>query len=183
MKVITSILTVLITVALPVVVSSNTNPALAATPIVVTNWDSRLDKVTTGKDGLILWVDIKRQRLSVFKKSTKKFITSYQIITGKDGYQTPTGSFFINSNREYDPDGNNIELRGSYGSAYVQIWNPFVGNSIAFHNAPWRQQYEFGSTARRGKFGSHGCVNMDLDDAKDLWKRTSNGTRVIVTNN
>jgi lipoprotein-anchoring transpeptidase ErfK/SrfK len=165
-----------------VVQSIATSTAQASTVVVQTKWDPRLNNVTTGKDGLIVWVDIKKQRLSIFSRSNKKFITSYQILTGKDGYETPTGSFFINGNREYDPNGNTIELTGSYGTAKVQIWNPFVNNEIAFHNAPWRSPSEFGSTSRRPKYGSHGCVNMDGDDALDLYKRTKNGTRVLVTN-
>jgi lipoprotein-anchoring transpeptidase ErfK/SrfK len=154
----------------------------ARTTVVQTKWDSRLDKVTTGKDNLIVWVDLKRQRASLFNKSTKKLITSYQIISGKKDYETPTGSFFINGNREFDPTGNNIELNGSYGSAYVQVWNPFIGNQIAFHNAPWRSPWEFGNTTNFINNGSHGCINMDPEDAPDLYKRTRNGTRVLVTN-
>jgi lipoprotein-anchoring transpeptidase ErfK/SrfK len=102
-------------------------------------------------------------------------------LTGSDKNPTPIGKFKINGNRQYTPGGNNITLTGSYGTAKVGIWNPFVGNSIAFHNAPWRKEYEFGNTERRKKNGSHGCINMRYSDALYLYKNTKSGTPVYVS--
>lgn len=153
----------------------------AKTVSIQTNWDTRLNAVKPSSNNLVIWVNLKNQRLAVMNKVTKKMVISYQILTGSDENPTPTGIFAINNNREIS-NTNSIELNGSYGTANVAVWNSFIDNSIAFHNAPWRQPWEFGNTKRRILNGSHGCVNMDLDDARDLYKRTYVGTAVIVTN-
>jgi lipoprotein-anchoring transpeptidase ErfK/SrfK len=124
-------------------------------------------------------VNLTKQSATLYKNNTED--RTFQILTGSDKNPTPTGKFKINGNRQYTPGGNNITLTGSYGTAKVGIWNPFVGNSIAFHNAPWRKEYEFGNTERRKKNGSHGCINMRYSDALYLYKNTKSGTPVYVS--
>jgi lipoprotein-anchoring transpeptidase ErfK/SrfK len=165
-------------------VSIGSTPAqaqVARTPNYKTAWVPALDKVKVGKDALIVWADLKTQRVSVFKN--KKFVVSYQVLTGSDKNPTPTGTFKISNLGEYDPDGG-IELNGSYGSALVSVWNPITfadGNEIAFHNAPWRSDWEFGRTTWRPQNGSHGCINMSLLDSLDLYNRTRPGTVVYIS--
>lgn len=164
--------------------ASTTQPALAQvarTPNYKTAWNATLAKIKTGVDGQIVWVDLKTQRVSVFKN--KKFVVSYQVLTGSDANPTPTGTFKISNLGEYDPDGG-VELNGSYGTAYVSVWNPITfadGNEIAFHNAPWRTDWEFGRTTWRPENGSHGCINMSLLDSLDLYNRTRPGTVVYIS--
>jgi lipoprotein-anchoring transpeptidase ErfK/SrfK len=129
--------------------------------------------------GTYVKVNLTNQSATLYKDGSPD--KTFQILTGKDSTPTPTGTFKINGNRQYTPSGNKITLTGSYGTAKVGIWNPFIGNSIAFHNAPWRQEYEFGNTQRRKKFGSHGCINMRYSDALYLYKNTKAGTPVFVS--
>ena len=153
-------------------------------PHYITAWDSRLNSVKPSRDGIIIWVNISRQRVSVFKN--KKFVTSYQVVTGKNSTPTPLGTFKITNNKEYDPDGN-VELNGSYGTAYVHTWNPFSagnGNEYAFHDADgWRSYDEYGNTSVYPYDGSHGCVNMHAGDARQLYNTTNVGTVVHITKN
>jgi lipoprotein-anchoring transpeptidase ErfK/SrfK len=129
--------------------------------------------------GTYVKVNLTKQSATLYKNNTVD--RTFQILTGSDKNPTPTGTFKINGNRQYTPGGNYITLTGSYGTAKVGIWNPFVGNSIAFHNAPWRKEYEFGNTERRKKNGSHGCINMRYSDALYLYKNTKSGTTVYVS--
>ncbi|MGL4758036.1 MAG: L,D-transpeptidase [Patescibacteria group bacterium] len=177
---------------LAVINAVSVEPVQAATPVVKTEWDSRLNDVQPTSNGIILWVDIKKQRLSVFEKAPGqakgKFITSYQILTGKNSKPTPTGVFYTNSNRQISSK-TDIKLTGSYGTALVSVWIPFIDNMIAFHDAPWRAQWEFGNKKQQEIKGSSGCINMDSQDVRHFWKYLfetkrpgTRSTAVIVTN-
>jgi hypothetical protein len=60
----------------------------------------------------------------------------------------------------------------------VEYWMPFIGNAIGFNDATW--QPDFGGSMYEEGFGSHGCVNLPFDAAKDLYKIIDTGTPVIV---
>ncbi len=149
------------------------------TPILNTQWDPKLDSVTTSEDGQILWVDLAKQRLSLFKN--KNFVTSYQILTGKDSTPTPTGTYAIKYKLLKTNDG--VKLQDGQGNitARVSYWIPFIGDDYAFHNASWRQSWEFGKIQHRKASGSKGCVNMSYSDVADLFNRVNEGTVVHIT--
>ena len=54
---------------------------------------------------------------------------------------------------------------------------PFVGNLVAFHDASWRSS--FGGTIYQYN-GSHGCVNLPADKAKELYHTIKVGDVVVV---
>jgi lipoprotein-anchoring transpeptidase ErfK/SrfK len=149
------------------------------TQVLTTAWDARLNSATPSKDGLILWVDTAKQRLSVFKN--KKFVTSYQITTGKSSTPTPTGTYKINYAAFRANDGYVLKDGNGKQIARVSYWIPFIDDSIAFHNASWRQTSEFGKIQNSKTNGSNGCVNMSYSDIVDLYERIVAGTVVVVT--
>ena len=96
------------------------------------------------------------------------------------GYDTPVGINVINSNKaldqvlrglDYDEDGE-----PDYETP-VNYWIPFVGNMVALHDADWRAS--FGGSVYKGN-GSHGCVNLPLDKAAELYDLTKVGDVVVV---
>ena len=96
------------------------------------------------------------------------------------GYDTPTGVNPINSYKaldqtlkglDYDEDGE-----PDYES-HVNYWIPFVGNLVALHDADWRSN--FGGTIYQGN-GSHGCVNLPVSKAAELYDLTKVGDVVVV---
>lgn len=96
------------------------------------------------------------------------------------GYDTPTGINVINSNKaldqvlrglDYDEDGE-----PDYETP-VNYWIPFVGNMVALHDADWRGS--FGGSVYKGN-GSHGCVNLPLGKAAELYDLTKVGDVVVV---
>ena len=97
------------------------------------------------------------------------------------GYDTPTGVNEINSNMA----SGNVELRGiDYNKdgqpdyiSYVDYWMPFVGNLVALHDADWRGS--FGGNIYEWN-GSHGCVNLPVDKAAELYDLIKVGD-VVVT--
>ncbi len=96
-------------------------------------------------------------------------------------HSTPTGIYYINSNMQ----SGNVELRGEIDPktnkpeyiSYVKYWMPFINNSHALHDADWRSS--FGGEIYKTS-GSHGCVNLPPDKAKELYNMISVGTVVIV---
>ena len=61
----------------------------------------------------------------------------------------------------------------------VSYWMPFTWQGHGFHDATW--QPGFGGSLYQS-LGSHGCVNMSLNDAGTLFGMISAGTPVIVHN-
>ena len=49
----------------------------------------------------------------------------------------------------------------------VRWWMPFEGNGIGFHDADW--QPAFGGYLYASGYGSHGCVNLPVYAAEELW--------------
>lgn len=112
--------------------------------------------------------------------------TCYYVENGKVLLKTPvvTGSY-----ANYTPPGifklaykqRNVVLRGPNGdgtdyASPVSYWMPFNGG-IGLHDASWRGS--FGGTIYQYG-GSHGCVNMPVDQAGKLYDLIDAGTVVIV---
>lgn len=70
----------------------------------------------------------------------------------------------------------NATLKGENYSSAVSYWMPFNEN-VGLHDAPWRRQ--FGQNIYLSS-GSHGCVNLPYQVAKELYGMVSAGTPVIV---
>ena len=95
------------------------------------------------------------------------------------GYRTPIGIHKLNGKMEdatlYGPKKKD----GTYEYiAEVEYWMPFTG-SCGFHDAQWRTDDQFGS----GQYlydGSHGCINLQLDKARELYEKIYVGIPVVV---
>ena len=56
---------------------------------------------------------------------------------------------------------------GSKYESHVTYWMPFIDNAVGLHDANW--QSSFGGTRYRDGAGSHGCVNLPVGKAADLY--------------
>lgn len=91
-------------------------------------------------------------------------------------HNTPTGVFWLN--QKASPSvlkGTNLD--GSKYESTVQYWMPFVGNVIGMHDANW--QAAFGGTLYQQGRGSHGCVNLPVGSAADLFGIIQSGDVVV----
>ncbi|MCI9262668.1 L,D-transpeptidase family protein [uncultured Adlercreutzia sp.] len=125
-------------------------------------------------------VDLKKQVARLYDEDGK-VIWKSDIVSGlpKDGRDTPTGTYYIKTNdgastlRGYKPDGSkDYETK-------VDYWMPFKDNSVGFHDASW--QPEFGGKRYKTN-GSHGCINLPPDKAKELHELIKVGDPVVVHN-
>jgi lipoprotein-anchoring transpeptidase ErfK/SrfK len=94
------------------------------------------------------------------------------IATGKDGFNTPTGSYAIYSK---------FPMQTMFGSAGGETWNvpdipwvQYVVGGCALHGTYWHDVW--GSGTRM----SHGCMNLNIDDAQWLYEWADVGTPVDI---
>lgn len=91
-------------------------------------------------------------------------------------HNTPPGVYWLN--QKASPSvlkGTNLD--GSKYESTVRYWMPFVGNVIGMHDADW--QYAFGGARYQQGFGSHGCVNLPVGAAADLFGIIQGGDVVV----
>lgn len=129
-------------------------------------------------------VDIAEQHARMYDASGN-LIWETDIVTGDStqGHDTPTGVYAMDSYRA----SGDVELRGAIDAStgepeyisHVDYWMPFIGNAYALHDADWRSY--FGGSIYQGN-GSHGCVNLPVDKAAELFNLTSIGDVVVVHN-
>ena len=93
-------------------------------------------------------------------------------VTGGKGHSTHIGLFEIWS-MEHDR-----YLIGPGYKCWVSYFMPFDGG-IGLHDATWRDT--FGGEIYK-KNGSHGCVNLPLEDAKTIYENVDVKTKVLVHN-
>ncbi|MBE5921686.1 MAG: hypothetical protein E7269_02915 [Lachnospiraceae bacterium] len=115
-------------------------------------------------------VDISKQHVWIFVDGELVFETD--CVTGKvsTGHDTPTGCFKVRFKR------TNYTLVGQDYESKVSYWVPFY-DDVGFHDASWRNK--FGGTIYL-KNGSHGCVNLPVENAKTLYDLTYVGMPVFV---
>lgn len=115
-------------------------------------------------------LDLSRQKLWLYVDGN--CVLESPCVTGNTtkGNGTPTGTFFLAYKER------NATLEGEDYSSFVNYWMPFNGG-IGFHDASWRK--EFGGNIYIAN-GSHGCVNLPLDNAKILYQYISKSMPILV---
>ena len=117
------------------------------------------------------WVDV---------DLSAKTVTSYEgatvvrgpvsIVDGAAETPTVTGTYHVYLKYETQTmRGQNAD-----GSDYVTEdvpWVSYFHSGYAFHGAPWRSSF--------GYSGSHGCLNMPVDEAQWMYTWADNGTTVV----
>lgn len=123
-------------------------------------------------------VDLTEQHARLYDENGE-VIWESDIVSGGPGAgrATPVGVYDLNDRRGYTmlvgrkPDGS-IDYETP-----VNYWMPFKGNSHGLHDATWRGS--FGGNIYTYN-GSHGCVNLPLAKAKELYNLIEVGDVVIV---
>ena len=127
-------------------------------------------------------VDLSEQHARYYDENGN-IVWEANFISGKPADDaTPEGVWSINSNDgastligAKDPETG----KPSYESP-VAYWMPFEGNLIGFHDATWQADSSFDDSTAYTRVGSHGCINLRLDDAKSLHEKIKVGLCVVV---
>jgi hypothetical protein len=123
-----------------------------------TLWSRRID------------IDLNAQQLIAYEGDLPVFRAP--VATGKDGFNTPAGSFAIYSKYSMQT------MAGDAGgeSWYVPDipWVQYVVGGVALHGTYWHDQW--GTGVRM----SHGCINLNIDDAQWLYEWADVGTQVDI---
>lgn len=114
-------------------------------------------------------IDLTDQYLYVI--SDGEVILESDIVSGNaaKGWDTPAGIFRITGKTR------NKVLRGPGYASPVSYWMPFNKN-IGMHDATWRSK--FGETIYK-KDGSHGCINLPLAKAKEIYNFVKTNMPVV----
>ncbi len=116
-------------------------------------------------------VNLSTQMLTAFEGDVPVYRAP--VATGRDGFNTPAGSFAIYYKLPMQT------MTGSAGgeSWYVPDipWVQYVVGGVALHGTYWHDAW--GTGVRM----SHGCINLNIDDAEWLYEWADVGTRVDIT--
>jgi len=98
-------------------------------------------------------------------------VLSSLVSTGREGFDTPPGTFQILVKKEIE------DMEGVIGGEYYNVPEVpdvmyFTNEGHAFHGAYWHNNF--------GQVMSHGCVNLALDIASWLYDWTPIGTTVLI---
>jgi lipoprotein-anchoring transpeptidase ErfK/SrfK len=119
-------------------------------------------------------VDISSQTTSAMIGDTA--IYTALVTTGKDGWETPRGTWKIEYRIANDTmTSASIGAEEYYVLEDVLYTQYFTTKGHALHLNYWRDEYYFGNIR-----SSHGCVGMRLADAEFFWNFATVGTRVTI---
>lgn len=124
--------------------------------------------------GTYIEVDLTAQHVWYYKDG--EVYTECDCVSGDvtEDHGTQTGCFPL----AYK-ESPSVLTGGTGDSAYeekVEYWMPFFEGQ-GLHDATWR--YYFGGNIYRGN-GSHGCVNLPLWAAKEIYEAVDTGTAIII---
>lgn len=128
----------------------------------------------------VIVIDISDQNLTYYEKGKSKQQTP--VVTGlQNSHDTPIGRYVLKTaNMKQGVTLRGYNDDGSKYASYVDYWMPFITErGIGMHDATWRNTSEFNNSTYQYS-GSHGCVNMQLNAAKQLYESITTDTAVVV---
>lgn len=134
------------------------------------------DEATNDIGNTYIEVDISAQHVWYYKGGVLQMETD--CVTGVEGNperRTPRGVFELWS-REKNRVLGQMDDEGY--ETPVNYWMPINYTGVGLHDATW--QSSFGGTRYMTGSGSHGCINLPLQFAKDLYNSVETGIPVIV---
>ena len=124
-------------------------------------------------------VDLSEQHAR-FYGSDGSLLWESDIVSGAKGKtDSPTGVYTLNHKQSPTVLIGEMTSEGTpeYESK-VTYWMPFKGNSVGLHDASW--QSAFGGDRYATGYGSHGCINLPIGAAGELYGMIEPGDVVVV---
>jgi lipoprotein-anchoring transpeptidase ErfK/SrfK len=122
------------------------------------------------------WIDVDLDAQTTTAMIGDKPLYTALATTGKDGWETPKGTFHILT-RVPDETMTSVSIGAEeyYILDHVLYTQYFTDRGHALHLNYWRSDDYFGHIR-----SSHGCVGLRLADAEFFWNFASLGTRVTI---
>lgn len=122
------------------------------------------------------WIDIDLEQQTTTAMIGDAPIYTALATTGKDGWETPKGTFHILV-RVPDETMTSVSIGAEdyYVLDHVLYTQYFTDRGHALHLNYWRPDDYFGRVR-----SSHGCVGLRLADAEFFWNFATYGTRVTI---
>lgn len=125
-----------------------------------------------------LGVDVANQRVTVYSTADNSVVHRWLCSTGTSSTPTPTGVYTI-------PSGRNTVRKEWYkfGNVYVK-WATRITGGIYFHSVLFSKANDntliASSLKKLGHQASHGCIRMEVPNAKWISDNIAIGTKVII---
>ncbi len=125
----------------------------------------------TGSGAGEIWMDINLSTQYMVVYQGSNVIGRTYVSTGRPGFDTPTGTYYINRKVPVK------DMTGTLGGEYYYVHDVphvmyFTNRGHAIHGAYWHNNF--------GYRMSHGCVNLPLNFASWLYSITPMGARVRI---
>jgi uncharacterized protein YraI len=128
------------------------------------------DAPRTGK-----WIDVNLTQQLMMAYEGRTVVRTCLVTTGMAGWETPTGNFtIINRVANETMDSGAIGAESFYKLEDVLFTQYFTNQGHAIHFAWWR------TAETIGRPGSHGCLNLMLDDSQFYWDWADYGVPLII---
>ena len=108
-----------------------------------------------------------------------RIVYDYPVLTGKWNWPTPPGSYEVLSKSEATDMSGGLGGPEEYYVPNVPWCLFFIGRTYAIHGNYWKPEEYFGDDPTYT--GSHGCVGLIPDQAKQVYEWTPVGTPVVIT--
>jgi lipoprotein-anchoring transpeptidase ErfK/SrfK len=120
------------------------------------------DKLVGTED---VWVEVDLTEQALYMHDGERLYAGFRISSGAPGKDTPAGLFKIYAMYDSYP---------TWGSDYHYVvpWAMWFHHEFGIHGAYWHD--DFGTPV------SHGCVNMNVNDAQWIYGQVERGTYVWV---
>ena len=121
------------------------------------------------------WIDVNLTQQLMVAYEGRTPVRVCPVTTGMPGWETPTGWFAINNRVANETMGSgSIGAEQFFELKNVLFTQYFTDVGHAIHFAWWRTKETI------GRPGSHGCLNLLLDDSQFFWDWATYGTPVII---
>ena len=122
------------------------------------------------------WIDIDLANQTASAMLGDRVLYTALATTGKDGWETPRGTFEI----LYRVENETMTSAAIGAEEYYVLDNVlytqyFTNRGHALHLNYWRDDWYFGQIR-----SSHGCVGLRMADAEFFWRFAGVGTRVTI---
>jgi len=120
------------------------------------------------------WIDVHITQQLMVAYEGREPVRTVVMTSGQPGWETPTGFYRINNRVANETmESGSIGAESFYVLKNVLFTQYFTDRGHALHYAWWKNEETI------GRPGSHGCLNLLLDDAQFFWDWATIGTPVV----